>query len=294
LEVEVRVPATSANLGPGFDCLGVALGIYLRIRVSHSEKTLIAGVGRYHPLEKNLTYRAFKSAYELAGKQPPSVRLETLEDYPSARGLGASASAIVAGLVAARSMGELRLDDEVLAGVGLRIEGHADNVLPALLGGLVLNLPTGWLHFEPTSEVSPLILVAREKFKTGKARRILPPQVSRQDAVASSSATSALVAVLTGHAGVHWLMAATDDRLHEPYRLPLMPETQRLRRELRDAGIATALSGAGPSLICLVPSDAKDRAIGVIGPLLPAGWVLLAPGWDQGGAKSDRSAPRPI
>lgn len=285
MDAEVRVPATSANLGPGFDCLGVALGIYLRIRFSSSKQPEIAGVGRHHPLERNLTYRSFVSAYERAGKPAPAVRLETLEDYPSARGLGASASAIVAGLAAARWMGQLDLTDEALAAIGIQIEGHPDNVLPALFGGLVLSLPTGSLHLEPTTGVSPLLLVAREKFKTGKARRVLPPEVSRADAVAAVSAASALVAVLAGHAGAEWLMAATEDRLHEPYRLPLMPETQKLRQELRRAGVATALSGAGPSLISLVESKDMDRAMRVISTLLPEGWTLLSPGWDLSGAK---------
>jgi homoserine kinase len=285
LDVEVRVPATSANLGPGFDCLGVALGIYLRIRISHSRKAEVAGIGRHHPLERNLTYRSFMAAFERTGKRPPTVRLETLEDYPSARGLGASASAIVAGLMAARWVGELHLSDDALADIGTAIEGHADNVLPALMGGLVLSLPTGWLRFEPTTAVTPVLLLAREKFKTGKARKVLPPEVSRHDAVAAASAASALVAVLAGNAGVEWLMAATADRLHEPYRLPLMPETLVLHGALRQAGVATALSGAGPSLICLIESKEKDRVVEVIRHRLPHGWTLLSPGWDLGGAK---------
>lgn len=285
MDVEVRVPATSANLGPGFDCLGVALGIYLRIRFTSAPRSEIAGVGRHHPLDRNLTYRSFVAAYEQAGKRAPAVRLETLEDYPSARGLGASASAIVAGLTAARWIGQLDLSDEALAEMATDIEGHPDNVLPALVGGLVLSLSTGWLRLEPTTAISPLLLVAREKFKTGKARRVLPPEVSREDAVAAASSASALVAVLAGHAGAEWLMAGTEDRLHEPYRLPLMPETMTLRQELRQAGVATALSGAGPSLISLVESRDKDRATEVMSTLMPQGWTLLSPGWDLEGAK---------
>ncbi|HEX2259948.1 MAG TPA: homoserine kinase [Actinomycetota bacterium] len=290
MDVQVSVPATSANLGPGFDCLGVALGIYLRIRFTSAPRSEIAGVGRHHPLDRNLTYRSFVSAYERAGKRAPAVRLETLEDYPSARGLGASASAIVAGLTAARWIGQLDLSDEALAEIATDIEGHPDNVLPALVGGLVLSLPTGWLRLEPTTAISPLLLVAREKFKTGKARRVLPPEVSREDAVAAASAASALVAVLAGRAGAEWLMPGTEDRLHEPYRLPLMPETMKLRQELRQAGVATALSGAGPSLISLVESQGKDRAAAVITTLLPQGWTLLSPGWDMEGAKVRNSS----
>ncbi|MDQ4149748.1 MAG: homoserine kinase [Actinomycetota bacterium] len=282
--VEVRVPATSANLGPGFDCLGVALAIHLKIRFYEAATSEIAGVGRRHPIEKNLTHGAFVAAFELAGKSPPPVLIETVDAYPSARGLGASASAIVAGLVGARSMGALALEDDALALLGSEIEGHADNVLPAFFGGLLLKLSSGWLRFEPTDDLAPLVLIARDKFKTGKARQVLPPQVTRADAVSAASSTAGLVAMLTGESPPAHLLEATADRLHEPYRLPLMPETEGLHRTLRNEGIPTALSGAGPSLICLVEQRALEDARRVIRSLLPRGWTIESPGWDLEGA----------
>lgn len=225
------------------------------------------------------------STFERAGIKAPAVRLETVETYPSARGLGASASAIVAGLVGARALGGLKLTDGALAELGCEIEGHADNVLPALFGGLMLKLGRGYLRFDPSPNVVPLVLIAREKFKTGKARRVLPAHVPRSDAVAAASCTAGLVATLAGHAGPEHIMEATEDRLHQPYRLPLMPESGKLHRQLRSAGIPTALSGAGPSLISLVQAGELGEATDVVKSLLPEGWGFESPGWDLEGAK---------
>jgi homoserine kinase len=285
VQCEVRVPATTANLGPGFDCLGVALGTHLRIRFSEAQQFEVAGRGRLHPIPGNLTYRSFLAAYERAGGSAPPVKIETVGRYPSARGMGASASAIVAGLVGARAYGELELDDDTLAALGVEIEGHPDNVLPALFGGLVLSVGSTWIRLEPNPAIAPVILVAAEGFKTSSARRVLPEQISRGDAIANASATGALVAVLCGKADARVLMEATRDRLHEPYRLPLMPASGKLHEQLRAAGIPTTLSGAGPSLLCLIEKSGQHSAVERIRRFLPEGWKLITPGWDLGGAR---------
>ena len=282
---QVKVPATAANLGPGFDVLGVALGSYLKIRFSQAEKSVIAGRGRLHPIPDNLTYRSFRAAYERARRRAPEVRIETVGIYPSARGMGASASAIVAGLVGARALGKLDLTDDDLARLAIDIEGHPDNVLPALFGGLVLSLAGSWINLQPASEISPIVLVASERFRTGAARKVVPQQLSRADAISNAAATAALVTILTGGAGVDNLMAATEDRMHEPYRLPLMPASQRVHREMRAAGIATTMSGAGPSLISLVPSGELAKAARLANEVVPEGWQVLTPGWDRRGAQ---------
>jgi homoserine kinase len=285
VRLEVRVPATSANLGPGFDCLGVALGTHLRIRFSEADEFQVAGRGRLHPLPGNLTYRSFLAAYERAGQDAPPVRIETVARYPSARGMGASASAIVAGLVGGRAYGGLELDDDALAALAVEIEGHPDNVLPALLGGLVLSLGSRWIRLEPEPSITPVVLVAAEGFKTSSARRVLPEQVARSDAIANAAATAALVAVLCGKAATGILMEATGDRIHEPYRLPLMPASAKLHEELRAAGIPTTLSGAGPSLLCLIEKATQHSAVERIRRFLPDGWKLITPGWDRVGAR---------
>ncbi|GAC1361954.1 MAG: homoserine kinase [Actinomycetota bacterium] len=288
--VRVRVPATVANLGPGFDCLGVALGTYLELRVSRLsalDRAEIAGGDPSIPLAEDLTHIAFLRAFALAGKAAPPVRIEVVTAYPRARGMGSSASAIVAGLVAARALGDLGLSDRELAELAVEIEGHPDNVLPALLGGLVLAAGRGWMRFKPTPAVAPIVLVARERFATSQSRRVLPATVSRADAVANAGATAALVAVLGGLTGVASpaaLMTATADRLHEPYRLPLLVETLELHSKLRAAGVAAALAGAGPSLVCLVAAADFDDVLALAQGLLPSGWAALAPGWDLDGA----------
>lgn len=284
--VTVRVPATTANLGPGFDCLGAALGTYLTIKLSPSKESEVLGRGRRHPLAKNLTYRSVVAAYEAAEKAPPTVRIETLGAYPSARGMGASASAIVAGLVGANAMGQLGLSERTLAELATSIEGHPDNVMPALLGGLVLSVGSEWLRLKPVESISPMILVASQRFKTGAARRAVPTEFSREDAVANAAATAALVAILGGMAGPQGLMAATEDRLHEPYRLPLMKQTQSVRNQMREAGIPTALSGAGPSLVSFVASAQLQTVRESAEKKLPTGWSVLTPGWDLEGASA--------
>lgn len=281
---EIRVPATAANLGPGFDVLGVALGSYLTIKFSEAEKSVIAGRGRLHPIPDNLTYRSFMAAFDKAGAPRPQVRIETVGMYPSARGMGASASAIVAGLAGARALGGLDLIDDDLARLATDIEGHPDNVLPALFGGLVLSVGGSWINLQLTEKIAPIILVAKEKFRTGAARRVVPAELSRADAIANAAATAALVAILTGAAGLDHLMAATEDRMHEPYRLPLMPVSQAVHRELRAEGIATTMSGAGPSLIAMVPAGELSAAAQKARQVAPDGWQVLTPGWDRVGA----------
>jgi homoserine kinase len=279
-EVEVRVPATVANLGPGFDCLGVALGVHLQLRVSAT------GSAEAPPSNRNLTHRSFAEAFRAAGREAPPIIVRVLESYPSARGMGASASAIVAGLVAARQMGGLELSEAELAGLAAEIEGHPDNVLPALLGGLVLCSGRSWTRLAPHPSVSPLVLTARERFKTAEARRVLPAEVSRADAVANAAALSSLVLALTGLQPPTALMSATEDRLHEPHRLALMHETAALRAALRARGVPTALAGAGPSLICLVETQSLEACVRLAREHLPEGWQALSPGWDLLGARA--------
>jgi len=283
--VDVRVPATVANLGPGFDCLGAALGAYLEVRITRSEKAEVVGGDPSVDVEDDLTHRSFRDAFAAVGEAAPPVRIEVVRSYPPARGLGASAAAIVAGLVGARAAGDLDLPDSELARLAIRVEGHADNVLPALFGGVVLCSGEGWIHFQPSPEVAPVVLVARQGFDTSEARRVLPAEVPRADAVGNAAATAALLAVLSGLESAEALMMATTDRIHEPYRLPLLPETLDLHQSLRAQGIAAALSGAGPSVVCLVAAPALEETASLARRHLPDGWDLLTPGWDLAGAQ---------
>ncbi len=164
------------------------------------------------------------------------------------------------------------------------IEGHPDNVLPALFGGLVLSVGGSSINLQPTEDIAPIVLVAKERFRTGAARKVVPAELSRADAIANAAATAALVTILTGTTGLDHLMDATEDRMHEPYRLPLMPASQAVHRELRAAGIATTMSGAGPSLISLVATGDLSKAAETARSIAPEGWQVLTPGWDRDGA----------
>jgi homoserine kinase len=283
--VDVRVPATVANLGPGFDCLGVAVGVHLELNISLADKVEIVGGDPSISVEDDLTHRAFVSAFAAVGEEAPPVRIEVLGAFPQGRGLGASAAAIVGGLVGARAAGDLEVTDSELARLAIRMEGHADNVLPAMFGGLVLASADGWIRFTPASGVLPFVLVAPGRFVTAEARRALPAEVPRADAVANAAATATLVAVLSGLEPPAALMMATADRIHEPYRLPLLPETLDLHQGLRAQGVAAALSGAGPSVVCLSASGAIEDAVAVARTLLPEGWEVMVPGWDLQGAQ---------
>jgi len=284
MDIEVKVPATVANLGPGFDCLGVAVGLYLRLTVALAETTSITGGASKRQPSDSLVYTAFAQAHALVGVAVPSVKIEITDEYPSARGLGASASAIVAGAVSARAASDLDLSDEDLARLCTRIEGHSDNVLPALFGGLVLSTQDGWMRFEPTDRVTPVVIISSERFSTEKARSVLPADVPRSDAVANAAATASLVAVLAGWSPPDALLVATQDWLHEPYRLPLMPSTMDLHHLLRSNGVAAALSGAGPSIICLVPAEEAAGIEELARKFAPEGWRVASPGWDLVGA----------
>jgi len=283
--VDVRVPATVANLGPGFDCLGVAIGVHLELRISLAERVEITGGDPSIAVGDDLTHRAFLSAYAAVGQQAPPVHIEVLRSYPQGRGLGASAAAIVAGLVGARAAGDLDVADSELARIAIRIEGHADNVLPALFGGLVLASGDGWVRFTPAPGVLPFVLVAPDRFVTAESRRVLPAEVPRADAVANAAATATLVAVLSGIEPPAALMMATADRIHEPYRLPMLPETLDLHQGLRANGVAAALSGAGPSVVCLSAPDEIEDAVSLARTMLPTGWEIILPGWDLRGAQ---------
>ncbi|MGH9195792.1 MAG: homoserine kinase, partial [Acidimicrobiia bacterium] len=169
--------------------------------------------------------------------------------------------------------------------LAMRIEGHADNVLPALFGGVVLHLQDSWMRFDPVRTIQPVVLSAPGRFKTEDARRVLPVEVPSADAVSNASATAALIATLTGQQPPEALFHAMEDRVHQPYRFPLMQSTLDLYEALRGKGIPTALAGSGPSLICLVPAESVNEVTRVTADILPEGWQIITPGWDLDGAQ---------
>ncbi|MBP1241536.1 homoserine kinase [Frigoribacterium sp. PvP120] len=268
--VVVKVPATSANLGPGFDTLGLALSHYDRLVVSETRGAGVAvhvdgvGAGEVPTDESNLVVRSIAATYRAAGVPLPGLRLEARNAIPHGRGLGSSAAAIVSGVMAAKGLLEGRVDftpDQLLA-VATELEGHPDNVAPALFGGLTIAWTTsaGPSHKRLLVHrgVSPVVFVPETTLSTSLARSLQPASVPHEDATFNVSRSALLVAALIQSPEL--LLAATEDRLHQSYRASAMPETDMLIRVLRQAGLAAVVSGAGPSLLVL-GSDPAQRLL---------------------------------
>jgi homoserine kinase len=265
--VRVRAPATSANLGPGFDALGLALSLYdevearilpagLSIEIS-GEGADLAGSG-----EEHLVVRAMRAAFAVLGGQPPGLGLRCVNRIPHGRGLGSSAAAIVAGLLAARALsgsGADKLPDAELFPLAADFEGHPDNVAACLGGGLTIAWagPDGprMVRLEPLPSVTPVVCVAPAPVRTDVARGLLPELIPHRDAAASAGRSALLVAALTQPgAGPGVLLDATRDWLHQGYRASAMPHTHALVRSLRAAGLPAVVSGAGPSVLAFLPA----------------------------------------
>ena len=266
--VSVRVPATTANLGPGFDTLGLALGFYDELEVSVREKpgatveVIGVGQGTVPTDETNLIVTSMAFAFDKLGQKMPGVDLVAHNNIPHGRGMGSSGAAIVGGIMAAKGLlaGVVDVTPEQLLEFATELEGHPDNVAPALFGGLTIawTTPTG-----PRSKklmvhrgVSPLVLVPEFTKSTELARSLQPASVPHEDAIFNVSRSALLIAALTQSPEL--LLEATEDKLHQNYRAEAMPETSMLIRELREAGFAAVVSGAGPSILVLC-SDPSAR-----------------------------------
>jgi len=267
--VRVKVPATTANIGSGFDCLGAALTLYNRFRFSvfDGESVQIIATGaeadRVSTDASNLVYQSFLKLYEHLGKTPPPVKIEITMDVPLARGLGSSATAIVGGLVGANALAGSPLSQEEVMQLAIKIEGHPDNVVPALLGGCRLaasGIDRDWEICDVpwNRSIIPIVAIPNFELSTAEARRVLPAEYSRADSIFNASHLGLLLRGLeTGRAD--WLKAALQDRIHQPYRQFLI----RGYEEVRSAALAVGthgvvISGAGPTLLALAsPADAE-------------------------------------
>jgi homoserine kinase len=265
--VVVRVPATSANLGPGFDTLGLALSVYDELVVTRRDapglEIEVEGEGAASVArdESNLVVRAIAHAYAATGRALPGLRLQARNVIPHGRGMGSSGAAVVSGLLAAQGLlaGEVEIGPDMLLRLATEMEGHPDNVAPALFGGLTI----AWMDESGPQHkqlivhrgVAPLVFVPEFTMSTSVARSLQPLQVPREDAVFNVSRSALLIAALTQSPEL--LMAATEDKLHQSYRAQAMPETDRLVRALRAAGFAAVVSGAGPSVLVLADGPGR-------------------------------------
>ena len=258
-QITVRVPATTANLGPAFDCLGMALDIWnwVRLEVGPSPKVRITGQGvdQLPGDATNLVYRASQRLFDEAGVAPPPLSIQCYNRIPLERGLGSSAAAIVGGLVAASHLAGQPLPTERLLSLAVEMEGHPDNVVAALLGGAQIAAPgEEGLITSPVrvpSDLRVVLYVPQGAISTAEARAVLPRQVSREDAIYNIGRVALLVNALAG-GRLQELRAGTQDRLHQPYRQDLFPAMKVVIREAMNAGALGAfVSGSGPTVLAL-------------------------------------------
>lgn len=280
--VRVRVPATSANLGPGFDSLGLALGLYDEVlaRVTPSGLAIdVDGEGGESVLrdESHLVVRSMRAAFAALDAVPAGLELVCRNAIPHARGLGSSAAAITAGVLLARGLvsdGAERLSDDDVLALCAQLEGHADNVAPCLLGGFTI----AWMQDgraravrrDPHPDVAPVVLVPPMSSSTAVARGLLPAEVPHADAAFTAARAALLVAAITDDPAL--LLPATEDRLHQRYRTPALPDTVALVDRLRDAGLPAVVSGAGPTVLVLARGEGEVEQARAHS---PGGWRAL-------------------
>jgi homoserine kinase len=263
-KVCVRVPASTANLGPGFDCLGMALNLYAWLEMEYADRTTIRLIGdnvQGLPEDKsNLIYQVAQQVFARAGLPERELSISMYSDIPLTRGLGSSASAIVAALAAANALIGHRLSNDELFQIATQIENHPDNVGASLFGGIVAAMWDGkrasHVRLEPPEHLEVLVVIPEYELSTKHARAVLPGEVSLQDAVYNLSHSSVLVAALaTGRLDL--IREAMRDRLHQPYRASLVPGMTHILEHATERGaLGVALSGAGPTLLALV--DARS------------------------------------
>jgi homoserine kinase len=292
--VRVQVPATSANLGPAFDCAGLALTRHdvLEFAVTGSGLAVeVAGVGagELPTDESHLVVRAFRAACAELGWSPPGLRVVAENSIPQGRGMGSSAAAVVAGVVGAWALcPEVgTIDTDAVLRLTTELEGHPDNVAACLLGGATLSwmTPDGAraARVEVEHSVAPVVLVPGGTLSTHVARGLLPDAVPHADAAHAAGRAALLVHALSRDPGL--LLDATEDRLHQRQRTAAMPESLALVDRLRERGLPAVVSGAGPSVLVLARTTSAEEDLRTIGELTPSAWTVLPLDVDVAGAR---------
>jgi homoserine kinase len=292
-QVRVRVPATSANLGPGFDAFGLALSLYDELIVTPGGSGVTvevsgAGEGEVPLDESHLVVRSIRAGLEALGASVSGFTLRCENRIPHGRGLGSSSAAIVGGLAGAYGLAGVPVDRDRLVVLANEIEGHPDNVAAAALGGFTIAWTEGdagrAVRLDPADGLAAVAYVPDNRVLTKEARGLLPSVVPHSDAAANSGKAALLVAALTGRPEL--LLTATEDRLHQEYREPAMPESLALVHKLRGSGLPAIVSGAGPTVVVLGRPDSST-------PPAPDGWTKYELGIDPVGVQV-WSAPQGI
>ncbi|MBI3292730.1 MAG: homoserine kinase [Elusimicrobia bacterium] len=273
--VRVRVPASTANLGPGFDVLGLALALYNEVELvalslgDSSPAIQVEGEGAetLPRDERNVVYRAIQRVFDAVGQPSPPLRISLLNRIPLARGLGSSAAAVIGGLVAANTWLGRPLDEPALLSLGLGLEGHPDNLVPALKGDLcIARSYQGKVRYRKLTmrrDLVPVVCIPNFELSTASARAQLPSSISLEDTVFNVGNALLLLAGLTGPGKREKLLELMEDRVHQPYRQSLIPGMADVFAAATKAGAAgVALSGAGPSIFAFAASRRVAHSVG--------------------------------
>lgn len=259
--IKIRIPATSANLGAGFDALGLAVSMYNYVEMEESDRLeIISADGTQIPTdESNMVYIAARDLYQVCGKKLSGLKITQTNNIPMTRGLGSSSACIVAGLVGANRMLGSPLGDDDIVDLSAQIEGHPDNTAPALLGGIVTAVFDGrrvhWVKQEVFTKLKLAVIIPDFELSTAKARACLPKQIDFKDAVYNLSRAALFSAsLLTGK--FENLRTGVDDRLHQPYRMELIPGGKEVFDIVYTHGAYAAyISGAGPAIMAIADEE---------------------------------------
>ena len=269
--IKVRVPATSANLGPGFDCLGLALKLYLNLEI---EKKIEGGLeikcvgegAREFPSDKNnLIWKSMNLALKRSKRDSDKegLKIRVFNEIPVARGLGSSAAAIIGGIVGVAKFYNINLTYQEILELALSLEGHMDNIVPALIGGFTIAYKTEkeevkWSKIKFSHDLRIVLAIPNFTLSTEKMRKVLPAKISLSEAIFNLSRTSLLVNALQNS---DWdiLSEAMEDKLHQPYRIPFIPGVEEVFSKIKGRGLAgVALSGSGPTVVSLTKKGSEN------------------------------------
>lgn len=270
--IKIRVPATTANLGPGFDCLGLALKCYLNLEIEEIEGGLVIeyqgeGSGKFSAKKKEdaLIWKSINLVLQKIHKDIPKkgLKIKALNSIPITRGLGSSASAIIGGIVGAAKFYDFDLTNQEILELALSLEGHMDNIVPALIGGLTLAYKTDqgeikWTRIETPLDLQIVLAIPEFTLNTKEMRKVLPSKVALSEAIFNLSRSALLINALQNS---HWerLVEAMEDRLHQPYRMPFVPGIEEMFSQIKQTGLAgVALSGSGPSVVSLTKKGREE------------------------------------
>ena len=275
--MKIRVPATTANLGPGFDCLGLALKLYLNLEIEEIEKGLLVeyqgeGAEKFSAQKKEdiLIWKSInlvlKKTYKDIHKK--GLKIRALNEIPVTRGLGSSASAIIGGIVGAVRLFNIDFTNQEILELAFSLEGHMDNIVPALIGGLTLAYKTGqeeikWTRIKTSPDLRIVLAIPEFSLNTKEMRKVLPQKVTLPEAIFNLSRSALLVNALQNS---DWevLVEAMEDKLHQPYRAPFIPGIEDMFLKIKKTGLAgVALSGSGPSVVSLTKKG-REEAISKI------------------------------